>query len=189
MTALVSLATAGFLILGATRKHDSGTMDQTSVYDFTMKTIDGEDRPLSTYRGKVMLIVNVASKCGYTPQYEGLQALYEKYGSRGLVILGFPSNDFMWQEPGTDEEIRAFCTNEYGVTFDMFSKIEVKGTDQHPLYRFITSQPSVEGPVKWNFQKYLVSRKGELKSKFFSKTEPQDQVLIDAVEQLLNEPD
>ncbi len=187
MTTFLSFAAAGFLILGSTRKHDPGTLEQKSIYDFTMKTIDGEDRPLSMYKGKVLLIVNVASKCGYTPQYEGLQGLYEKYRSRGLMILGFPSNNFMHQEPGSDAEIKEFCSTTYGVTFDMFSKIEVKGSDQHPLYQFITSQPSVEGPVKWNFQKYLVSRKGEFRAKFPSKTEPFDSELTGIVEQLLSE--
>jgi glutathione peroxidase len=188
MTSFLSFAAAGFLILGSTRKHDPGPLEQTSIYDFTMKTIEGEDRSLSDYKGKVLLLVNVASKCGYTPQYEGLQALHEKYRDRGLVVLGFPSNNFMHQEPGTDSEIREFCTTTYGVTFEMFSKIEVKGSDQHPLYRYITSQPSVEGPVKWNFQKYLVNRKGELKAKYFSKTEPQDRELTDVLERLLREP-
>jgi glutathione peroxidase len=187
MTAFLSIAAAGFLILGSIRKPDPSILDQSSIYDFTMKTIDGEDRSLSTYKGKVLLVVNVASKCGYTPQYEGLQDLYEKYKDRGLVILGFPSNNFKGQEPGTDSEIKEFCSTNYGITFDMFSKIEVVGNDQHPLYHFITTQPVVEGPVKWNFQKYLVSRKGEVKAKFFSKTEPLDEELTGTVEQLLSE--
>ncbi len=189
MTTFLSFAAAGFLILGSTRKPDPGTLEQKSIYDFTMKTIDGTDRPLSTYKGKVLLIVNVASKCGYTPQYEGLQALYEKYKDRGLMVLGFPSNNFGFQEPGAESEIKEFCSTTYGVSFDMFSKIEVKGNDQHPLYQYITSQPSVEGPVTWNFQKYLVNRKGELKSKFLSKIEPQDPELTNSLEQLLGEPE
>jgi len=189
MTTFLSFAAAGFLILGSTRKPDPGTLEQKSIYDFTMKTIDGEARPLSTYKGKVLLIVNVASKCGYTPQYEGLQSLYEKYKDRGLRVLGFPSNNFGYQEPGAESEIKEFCSTTYGVSFDMFSKIEVKGNDQHPLYQFITSQPPVEGAIKWNFQKYLVNRKGELKAKFLSKIEPQDPELSHHVEQLLEEPE
>lgn len=163
------------------------TVSDGHLYDFVVKTIDGKDKPLADYRGKVLLIVNVASKCGYTPQYEGLEKLYETYKERGLVVLGFPANNFLWQEPGTDEEIQEFCTTSYGVTFDMFSKISVKGSDQHPLYRFITAVPAVQGPVKWNFQKYLVNRKGEIVKVFFSKTEPLDAGLIAQVEQLLAE--
>ncbi len=183
---------AAVLLLGVltiNSVHGTRTMpvEQEHIYEFSMKTIDGEDRSLAAYKGKVLLIVNVASKCGYTPQYEGLQALYEKYKDTGLMILGFPANNFMWQEPGTDEEIAQFCSLEYGVTFDMFSKVSVKGSDQHPLYRFITTHPAVEGPVKWNFQKYLVNRKGEPVSKFMSGTEPLDDELLQAVEALLSE--
>jgi len=161
------------------------TTPAKSVYDFTMKTIDGQDRSLSAYQGKVLMIVNVASKCGYTPQYEGLEKLYETYKDRGFMILGFPANNFMGQEPGSDEEIKQFCTLEYGVTFDMFSKISVKGKDQDPLYAFITSDPAVEGPVKWNFQKYLVNREGKLVSKFLSGTKPMDKQVISVIEELL----
>ena len=184
---LFSFAAAGFLILGSTRRQEAEPLEQKQIYDFTMQTIDGEQRSLSVYKGKVLLIVNVASKCGYTPQYEGLQSLYEKYKDSGLVVLGFPSNNFLSQEPGSDDEIKQFCSTTYGVSFDMFSKIDVKGSEQHPLYRFITTQPAVEGPVKWNFQKYLVGRRGEVKAKFFSKTEPLDPGFTAQIEDLLNE--
>ena len=157
------------------------------VYDFTMKTIDGKDKSLADYRGKVLLIVNVASKCGNTPQYEGLEKLYRKYKDRGFVVLGFPANNFLWQEPGTDAEIREFCTTNYGVTFDMFSKISVKGSDQHPLYAFITGLPAVEGPVKWNFQKYFVNRKGEVVKMYSPGTEPLDAEVVAELERLLSE--
>jgi glutathione peroxidase len=126
------------------------------VLDFTMKNIDGKDVPLSTYKGNVLLIVNVASRCGFTPQYAGLEALYRKYREKGFVILGFPANNFLWQEPGTDAEIKTFCTTTYDVTFDLFSKISVKGDDQHPLYKFITSDAKFGGNVKWNFQKWPI---------------------------------
>jgi glutathione peroxidase len=132
----------------------------SKFYDFTMKTIDGKEKPLADYRGKVLLVVNVASKCGHTPQYKGLEALYEKYGKKGFMILGFPANNFLWQEPGTDSEIQQFCTLKYNVTFDMFSKISVKGDDQHPLYQYLTKESPFPGKVKWNFQKYLIDREG-----------------------------
>jgi glutathione peroxidase len=150
-----------------------------------MKNIDGEETPLSRYRGKVLLIVNVASECGFTPQYEGLEKLYRRYKDRGFVILGFPANNFGAQEPGTDAEIKTFCSTKYNVTFDLFSKISVAGADQHALYRFITSDPHVAGDVRWNFQKYLVDRKGVLVAKFLSKVEPMSDTLTIAVETAL----
>jgi glutathione peroxidase len=159
--------------------------DKGSIYHFTLKSIEGKDILLKKYEGKVLLIVNVASECGYTPQYKDLEALYKKYKSKGFVVLGFPSNNFGKQESGTDAEIRAFCERNYGVTFDMFSKISVKGTDQHPLYKMITSDKNVAGDVKWNFQKYLVDRKGNLKQKFMSDVEPMSKELVAAIEDAL----
>ncbi|HUI10015.1 MAG TPA: glutathione peroxidase [Bacteroidota bacterium] len=159
----------------------------TSVLSFTMKDIDGTDVPLSKYKGKVILIVNVASQCGFTPQYKDLEALYEKYRDRGFVILGFPANNFGEQEPGTDPEIKKFCTSTYGVTFDMFSKISVMGSDQHPLYKFITSDPVYGGDVKWNFQKYLVNRDGKIIGKYFSRVTPLSPELTGAIEGALKE--
>jgi glutathione peroxidase len=161
-----------------------------SVYDFAMKNIDGKIIPLSTFKGKAVLIVNVASQCGYTPQYKGLEALYRRYKDRGLVILAFPANNFGQQEPGSDEEIKAFCTTKYNVTFDMFSKISVKGADQHPLYRFLTSpetNPKFSGDVRWNFQKYLFDRSGKIIAKFASGVEPLSDELTSAIEQALVE--
>jgi len=163
-------------------------MKENSVYDFAMKNIDGKIISLSAFKGKVMLIVNVASRCGHTPQYKGLEALYRKYKDRGLVILAFPANNFGQQEPGTDEEIKAFCTTTYDVTFDMFSKISVKGPDQHPLYRFLTSpetNPKFPGDVRWNFQKYLFDRKGNITGRFASGVEPLSDELTSAIEQAL----
>jgi glutathione peroxidase len=164
------------------------TPAQGGIYDFTMKTIEGKDLPLSTYRGKVVLIVNVASECGHTPQYKDLEALYRKYRDRGFVVLGFPANNFGGQEPGTDDEIREFCSTTYDVTFPMFSKISVAGEDQDPLYRFITSpeqNPAVAGDVKWNFQKYLVGRDGRLIAKYLSRVKPLSEELTGAVEKAL----
>lgn len=163
--------------------------DDAKIYSFIMKTIDGEERPLSEYKGKVLMIVNVASKCGYTYQYEGLEKLYRAYKDRGFVILGFPANNFLWQEPGTDAEIKQFCKTNYGVTFAMFSKISVKGSDQHPLYRFLTNEPPVSGSVKWNFQKYLVDREGNVAAKFSPRTEPDDPEVVEKLLALLGPND
>ena len=160
-----------------------------SIYDFTMKNIDGKDVSLGSYRGKVLLVVNVASKCGNTPQYAELETLYEKYRNKGFVILGFPANNFLGQEPGTDGEIKSFCTINYGVTFDLFSKISVKGKDQHPFYAYLTSaeaNPETEGGVTWNFQKYLVGRDGKVLAKFAPKTKPLSDEVTAAVEKALS---
>jgi glutathione peroxidase len=160
---------------------------QPVIYSFTMKTIDGKDKNLSDYKGNVLMIVNVASKCGHTPQYKGLEKIYEKYKDRGFMILGFPANNFLWQEPGTNEEIKNFCSLNYGVTFDMFSKISVKGDDQHPLYRYLTEESPFPGAVKWNFQKYIVDRKGNVVEKFSPGTEPEEKEVIDEIEKLVKE--
>jgi len=159
------------------------------ILNFTMKTIDGTEVPLSKYKGKVLLVVNVASECGYTPQYKGLEMVFRKYKERGFAILGFPANNFGEQEPGSDPEIKSFCQSNYGVTFDMFSKISVKGADQHPLYRFITStetNPRFGGEVRWNFQKYLVDRSGVIIGKFSSSVTPESHELIRAIEDALH---
>ncbi len=141
------------------------TATDPTIYQFTMQSIEGEDVSLEQYKGKVVLIVNVASKCGLTPQYKDLQALYDQKADKGLVILGFPANNFAGQEPGSDDEIATFCEKNYGVTFPMFSKISVKGDDMHPLYQFLTQKEMngvSDSKVKWNFQKYLVSKDGKL---------------------------
>lgn len=161
---------------------------EKNMYEFTMKDIDGHDVKLDTYKGKVLLIVNTASKCGLTPQYEGLEALYNKYKDRGLVILGFPANNFMGQEPGTEKEIKEFCTLKYNVTFPMFSKISVKGTDQHPFYTFLTnkeSNPGFDGDITWNFEKFLTDRSGKVVARFSPKTTPDDPSIAKAIESAL----
>lgn len=161
---------------------------QQSIYDFKVDTIDGTSMSLEEYRGKVLLIVNVASKCGFTPQYAGLQKLYETYKDKGLEVLGFPANNFLWQEPGSNEEISQFCSLEYGVSFPMFSKVSVKGRDQHPLYAYLTDNklnPEHGGSVKWNFAKFLIDRNGEIANRFGSRVEPKSKSLIAAVEELL----
>jgi glutathione peroxidase len=164
------------------------TMAEKSVLDFTMKSIDGNDVKLDTYSGKVLLLVNVASKCGYTPQYRGLESVYRKYKEQGLVVLGFPANNFFWQEPGTNEEIKMFCTTKYNVTFPMFAKISVKGGEIHPLYKFLTSKqtnPEFSGAISWNFNKFLVDRAGKVVARFSSKDEPESEKVEQAIEQAL----
>jgi glutathione peroxidase len=147
-----------------------------NVYDFSAKNIDGKEKPLSEYRGKALLIVNVASHCGFTPQYEGLQKLYEKYQPKGLEILGFPCNQFGAQEPGTEAEIRTFCDLNYGVKFPLFSKIDVNGEKAHPLYKFLTHDlPGILGTeaIKWNFTKFLVDREGNPVKRYGSAEKPE----------------
>ena len=167
-----------------------GEAAMTNIYDFTMRDIDGKDVSLSAFKGKVLLIVNVASKCGFTGQYEGLEKLYTTYTNRGFVVLGFPANDFLGQEPGTEAEIKSFCTLTYGVTFPMFAKISVKGKDIHPLYAFLTSKetnPNFGGAISWNFNKFLIGRDGAIMGRFGSRTKPDDKELVAAVEQALKD--
>lgn len=153
------------------------------LYRVQLKTIDGQATTLKQYQGKVLLIVNVASKCGYTPQYMPLEALYQRYRNIGLEILAFPSNDFGGQEPGSNADIKQFCRTEYNVTFPLFEKIRVKGQEKHPLYAALTSPPSpVAGEVKWNFTKFLIGRDGRILKRFESKVSPDDPELIKAVE-------
>ncbi len=158
-----------------------------TIYDFILTDIDGETMPLIDYQGKVILIVNVASKCGYTPQYEGLQTLFEEYKNDGLVIIGFPANNFMGQEPGSNEDIKQFCTLNYGVDFPMSSKVSVKGKDQHPLFTYLTSLPNqdFDGAIKWNFEKFLFDKEGNLVRRFRSSVKPESEELTSAVKALL----
>ncbi|HUQ94848.1 MAG TPA: glutathione peroxidase [Bryobacteraceae bacterium] len=161
----------------------SATLDAaSSVHEFTMNNIDGQPAPLAAYKGKVLLIVNVASQCGYTPQYSGLESLYNKYKDKGLVVLGFPANNFGGQEPGTEAEIKQFCSRKYNVTFPMYSKISAKGGDQAPLYKFLTQG---SGDVKWNFTKFLVDGNGKVIGRFESAVAPESPELISAVEKAL----
>ncbi len=154
----------------------------SSVHEFTMKSLDGKQVPLASFKGKVMLVVNVASQCGYTYQYESLQALYVKYKDRGLVLTGFPANNFGGQEPGSDAEIGAFCKSKFGVTFPMFSKISVKGADQAPLYQFLTdAKTKTGGEIQWNFTKFLVDRNGKVIQRFEPAVEPLSPELESAV--------
>lgn len=156
------------------------------LHSIPLKDIEGKDTSLKTYAGKVMLIVNVASKCGYTPQYEGLEALHRKYREQGLAVLGFPSNDFGGQEPGTNKEIQQFCSTKFDVTFPLFDKVRVTGAEQHPLYAALTGPDSpAPGPVKWNFGKFLVGRDGKVLARFDSKAAPDSPELTGAIEKAL----
>jgi len=202
--AVVSVSLPGFVAAaeevaasapGAAAARDAAPADGTdekedtpAVLQFKIKDIAGNEVDLARYRGKVLLIVNVASRCGYTPQYQGLQALHEKYAERGLAILAFPCNQFRNQEPGTSEEIAAFCEKNYGVEFDLFEKIEVNGDEQCPLYQYLTTKetnPKTLGPIKWNFEKFLVGRDGAVIGQYRSKVAPESEELVKAIEAAL----
>jgi len=159
----------------------------SGIYSYTLNSIDGKPAPLADYKGKVVLIVNVASQCGYTPQYTALETIYEKYKDRGFVILGFPANNFGAQEPGTNEVIKTFCTRKYNVTFPMYAKISVKGDDQAPLYRYLTrdTAPGIAGDIKWNFTKFLVDRNGNVVQRFESAVTPDSKEVTGAIEKHL----
>lgn len=160
----------------------------SSVHDFTMNSIDGKPVALSQYKGKVLVIVNVASKCGFTGQYKNLETLYRTYKDRGLVVLGFPANDFLGQEPGSNEQIAQFCKRTYDVSFPMFAKISVKGSDKHPLYQFLTDKkanPQHGGELSWNFNKFIVDKNGKVVARFGSMTNPESKDMVAAIEKAL----
>ena len=170
------VASTLLVVIAAASAIADETGDAGVVLDHQMKSLSGKDVDLSKYQGKVVLIVNVASQCGFTPQYKGLQALHDKYAEQGFVVLGFPCNQFGKQEPGSSEEIAAFCQDNYGVTFDMFEKIDVNGPDAAPLYQELTSKEAVgsdAGPVKWNFEKFLVGRDGKVVKRYRSAARPE----------------
>ena len=162
----------------------------SSVYEFTLNSIDGHPAPLAAYKGKVLLLVNVASKCGFTPQYAALEALHEKYKDQGLVVMGFPANNFMGQEPGSNEEIKDFCSRTYNVKFPMYSKISVQGDDKAALYHYLTdatTNPSFGGEIKWNFTKFLVSREGKILARFEPAVKPDSPDVVSAIEKALKQ--
>jgi len=174
----------GLVILMAT-----STFAASNLYNFTLPNIDGKPMPLADFKGKVILMVNVASQCGYTPQYTALEAIYNKYKDQGFVILGFPANNFGQQEPGTNEEIKTFCSRKYSVTFPLYSKISVKGSDQAPLYQYLTkdADPSHTGDIKWNFTKFLVDRNGNVVQRFEPAVTPDSPEATSAIEKLLKQ--
>jgi glutathione peroxidase len=159
-----------------------------NIYAFTMKSIDGDPVSLNSFKGKVVMVVNVASKCGFTPQYTALQSIYEKYKDRGFVIVGVPANNFAQQEPGTNEEIKTFCSRKYSVTFPMMSKVSVKGDDKTPLYQYLTDpgqDPKFSGDIKWNFTKFLVDRNGNIVARFEPATTPDAPEVQSAIDSAL----
>lgn len=162
---------------------------ERTVYDFTLNTIDGQSAPLGSYKGKVVLLVNVASRCGYTPQYTALESIYEKYKDRGFVIVGIPANNFGSQEPGTNAEIKTFCKTKYSVTFPMMSKVSVKGDDMTPLYQFLTDKaanPQTGGEIQWNFTKFLIGPDGRVITRFEPAVTPDSPEVTGAIEKALN---
>ena len=171
--------------LSGMQNKPAGNAKVPPVLNFTMNSIDGKAVDLSKYQGRCVLMVNVASQCGYTPQYEGLEELHKMYAAKGLTILGFPANDFGAQEPGTNSEIAQFCKQNYGVQFDMFSKIVVRGSGQAPLYKYLTSSTKFPGQVDWNFEKFLISRNGEVIGRFKSEVEPLSKDLLTAIQSAL----
>src|SRR6266852_865612 len=176
------LATATFILMSG------AAFAASTVHEFTMDALNGTPAPLANFKGKVLLVVNVASQCGYTYQYEGLQALYAKYKDQGFVIAGFPANNFGGQEPGSNAEIGAFCKSKFGVTFPMYSKISVAGKDKAPLYQFLTDKaanPKTGGEIQWNFTKFLVDRNGKVIARFEPAVEPQSGEVLSAVEAAL----
>lgn len=179
-----TVAVAGLLEAG----NNEGGKRVPEVLKFDMTAIDGKKADLSQYAGKVILFVNVASRCGYTPQYKGLQEIYTKYKDKGLVIIGVPANNFGGQEPGTNEEIAEFCSTNYGVTFPMLAKVSVKGNDITPLYKYLTEKANPPGDVKWNFEKFLVGRDGTIVGRFVSSVKTDDPKFIAAIEKALASP-
>lgn len=188
LTTAVLLSAYGFGFFNKRSENIMKPVTANSIYEFEVLDIDGNRVSLADYRGKVVMFVNTASQCGYTPQYEGLQKIYDRYKDRGFVILGFPANNFGGQEPGSNEEIKEFCTLRYKVTFPMFAKISVKGEDQHPLYAYLTSNkanPEFAGEITWNFNKFLANDKGEIVARFASKETPESPEVTKAIESAL----
>lgn len=188
VTILLLYGTWHTMIGGPVQASEEGTImavKSATLYDFTMNDIDGKPVNLGQYRGKVLLLVNTASLCGNTPQYSDLQSLYEQYHDKGFEILAFPANNFGQQEPGSNEEIKSFCFTKYSLTFPLFSKISVKGSDKHPLYQYLTEQSPYPGEVEWNFQKYLVDRSGTIVGRFHHRTKPSAPEMVKELERTL----
>lgn len=176
-----------YLVFGVLLIMATSLFAASGILGFTLDSIDGKPAPLADYKGEVILVVNVASKCGYTPQYSALEAVYEKYKDQGFVILGFPANNFGAQEPGTNAEIKTFCTRKYNVSFPMYAKISVKGSDQAPLYAYLTKEtgPGITGEIQWNFTKFLVDRNGKVVQRFEPEVTPDSKQVTEAIEKQL----
>jgi len=187
-TSLMTLMGGLFMAIPDAQAEQEGLLmaaKTTSFYDFTMDDIDGKPVNLSQYKGKALLIVNTASFCGNTPQYTELEAMYEQYHNKGFEILAFPANNFGQQEPGTNAEIKGFCLTKYSISFPLFSKISVKGSDKHPLYQYLTEKSPFPGEVEWNFQKYLVDRSGNIVARFPHRMKPSSPEIVQEVERVL----
>jgi len=176
-----------YLMFGVLLVMAGSLFGSSEIYSFTLNSIDGKPAPIADYKGKVILVVNVASQCGYTPQYSALESIYEKYKDQGFVILGFPANNFGAQEPGTNEEIKTFCTRKYSVTFPIYAKISVKDPDQAPLYTFLTKETGsgIRGDIKWNFTKFLIDRSGNVVQRFEPAVTPDSKEMTSAIEKQL----
>jgi glutathione peroxidase len=186
LAAATALFSAKRLLTGGHRMAKPDPAAAGRLYEFSAKTIDGKDKPLSAYKGQALLIVNTASLCGFTPQYEGLESLQKAYGPKGLRVLGFPANEFGSQEPGHDADIAQFCRTRYSVSFDLFSKIAVKGPAIHPLYRFLTTESGFNGDIDWNFAKFLVDRRGTVVARFSPEEDPGSPRVTAAIERALS---
>jgi len=184
MRILTSSLVAAALVVGGGVSANAKEAAPMSLHELTANTIDGKPQPLSAWKGKVVLVVNTASQCGYTPQYDGLEKLYEEYKDKGLVVAGFPSNDFGAQEPGTEAEIKTFCSTKFNVKFPMFAKVKTKGDGQSPVYRFLSTE---HGVPQWNFHKYLVGKDGKVKKAFKSGVAPESKELRAAIDAALAE--
>jgi glutathione peroxidase len=189
MTVVRNASTRKYILVGLVILMATSTFAASNLYNFTLPSIEGKPMPLADFKGKVILMVNVASQCGYTPQYSALEAIYEKYKDQGFVILGFPANNFGHQEPGSNEEIKTFCSRKYSVTFPLYSKISVKGSDQAPLYQYLTKEadPSHTGDIKWNFTKFLVDRNGNVVQRFEPAVTPDSPEVTSAIEKLVKQ--
>ena len=191
LVSIAALGVTGWYLFGKSKTiilSETGKTGTKSFFDFKLKDIDGKERSFSEFKGKVVVIVNVASKCGNTPQYEDLESLYKTYNSKGVVVLGMPANNFAGQEPGSDSEIKTFCSTKYGVTFPMFSKISVKGQDQHPLYKWLTSKTEngkSDAEVTWNFQKFVIGKNGEWLASISPRTSVTDKEFLALIDKSL----
>lgn len=185
MNKLISITFIALFAIGTLSAQEAKKKMDSPIYNFTMKTIEGKDKSLADYKGKVVMVVNTASFCGNTPQYKQLEDIYKKYKDKGFVIIGFPANNFGKQEPGNDSDIKTFCEKNYGVTFDMFSKISVKGDDIHPLYKYLTTESGFNGDIDWNFVKFLVDKNGNVVARFKVKMKPDEKEIIAKIDELV----
>lgn len=174
-----------FLFSGTLSAQEKKNTMEAPIYTFTMKTLEGKEKSLADFKDKVILVVNTASFCGYTPQYKDLETIYSQYKDKGFVVIGFPANNFGKQEPGKDDDIAAFCERNYGVSFPMFSKISVKGDDIHPLYKYLTTETPFKEEIGWNFTKFLIDRQGNVVAKFSSKVKPTDKEILEKINDLI----